>query len=122
MKPSIIKVRSTDDPNETLEPPAKRDCSDGADVLRLFTLATGGNVELDALTLFQRTVSVALNRGEVNEDVVAALTRDEAETLVGVEPLDGAGCHDVLLVSVAVYPCRSWRGGWRGTRGTTRKS
>jgi hypothetical protein len=110
MKPSIVKVRSTDDPSMRPEPPVKRDVSDSADVLRLFALTTGGNVELDALTLFERTVSVALDRGEVNEDVVAALTRDEAETLVGVEPLDGAGCHDVLLVSVAVYPCRSWRG------------
>src|SRR3982750_4736588 len=102
MKPLISKVQSTDDPSKGLEPPVKRDISDGADVLGLFTLATGRNVELDALTLFERTVAVALNRGEVNEDVVAALTRDEAETLVGVEPLDGAGCHDVLLVSVAV--------------------
>src|SRR5665811_1270687 len=117
MQPSIVRIRSTDDPSRKLEPPAKRDVSDGADVLGLFTLATGRNVELDALTLFKRTVSVALDRGEVNEDVVAALTRDEAETLVGVEPLDGAGCHDVLLVSVAVYPCRSWRGWWRGIRG-----
>src|SRR6478736_424685 len=102
--------------------PPYREFSDCADVLRLFALTTGGNVKLDALTLFERAVAVALDRGEVDEHVVPALARDEAETLVGVEPLDGAGCHDVLLVSVAVFPCRSWRGLGRGTRGTARKS
>ena len=44
---------------------------DGADVLRLFALPTGGDVELDLLTLFEGAVAAALDRREVDEHVVA---------------------------------------------------
>ena len=72
---------------------ALRLASDGADVLRLFTLASGRDVELDALALFEGAISVTLNRGEVDEHVVTTLTGDESEALFAVEPLDGASCH-----------------------------
>ena len=67
--------------------------ADELDVLRLFTLATRAHVELDALALFEGPVAIALDRREVDEDVVLALPRDEAEALLSVEPLHGARRH-----------------------------
>src|SRR3954453_14880778 len=68
--------------------------SDGTNVLRLGALGTLGDVELDLLVLVQGLVALGLNRRVVHEDVVAAvLLRDEAETLLGVEPLHGALSH-----------------------------
>src|ERR687889_506468 len=65
-----------------------------ADVLGLRTLGALGQVELDLLVLVERLVAAGLDRGEVDEDVLAAaVLRDEAEALVSVEPLDGALCH-----------------------------
>src|SRR5262249_30556212 len=44
--------------------------------------------------LVEGLVAVALDRAEVDEDVVpAARLRDEPVALVGVEPLNGSGCH-----------------------------
>ena len=87
------------------EPPARAaggslECyrvSDDPNVLSLFTLATGGHVELDALTLFKRLVSRALDVGVVHEDVFTLLTRDEAEALLGVEELHGTCCQLLLF-------------------------
>src|SRR6476660_6889181 len=68
--------------------------SERADVLRLRTLRALGDVELDLLVLVQRLVAVGLDGRVVHEDVVAAvLLRNEAETLLGVEPLHGALSH-----------------------------
>src|SRR5215211_5141791 len=50
-----------------------------------------GDVELDGLAFFQRTV--ALDGADVHEHVVAGLGFDEAIALVGVEPLDGSNRH-----------------------------
>src|SRR5215207_8585938 len=72
-----------------------RCCSDGADVLGLVALASGTDVELDLLTLLEGAVSRPLDRGEVDEHVVPALARDEAETLFGVEELHSA-CSQLL--------------------------
>ena len=47
--------------------------SDDADVLRLVAFAALGHVELDALTLLERTVTVALDGAEVHEDVGATI-------------------------------------------------
>lgn len=68
--------------------------SDDANVLGLFTLAAGGHVELDPLTLVEGLVSITLNVGVVNEHIVATLPGDEAETLFTVEKLDRALCHN----------------------------
>src|SRR5882757_5381055 len=68
--------------------------SDRANVLRLRTLRALRDVELDLLVLVERLVAIGLNGRVVNEDVVAAvLLGDEAEALLGVEPLNGALSH-----------------------------
>src|SRR3954453_4767557 len=64
--------------------------SDRADVLRLRALAAGADLELDPLALFEGLETLALDRREVHEHVVATLTRDESETLVGIEELHSA--------------------------------
>src|SRR5260370_42564918 len=70
-----------------------------ANVLSLRALRTLGDVELDLLVLVQRLVTLRLDRRVVHENVVAAvLLRDEAETLLGVEPLHGALSHCSLLL------------------------
>jgi hypothetical protein len=74
--------------------------SESADVLRLGALGTLGDVELDLLVLVEGLVALRLDRRVVHEDVVAAvLLRNEAETLLGVEPLHGALSH-VLVTPV----------------------
>src|SRR5262245_2861271 len=73
--------------------------SDGADSLGLRPLLALGNVELDPLVLFQAAVAAHLDRGEVHENVsTAAVYRDEAEALLGVEPLHGSLRHVSLLL------------------------
>src|SRR3954447_16116367 len=73
--------------------------SERTNVLRLRTLRALRDVELDLLVLVEGLVALRLDRGVVNEDVVAAvLLSDEAETLLGVEPLDGALSHAVFLL------------------------
>ena len=71
---------------------------DLANVLCFLALLTRRDVELDLLTFVERLVSVALNRGEVDEHVVGAFARNEAETLFGVEKLDST-CSQRTLVS-----------------------
>src|SRR3954451_13372152 len=74
--------------------------SDGADVLRLRALRALRDVELDLLVLVQGLVALGLDGRVVHEDVVAAvLLRDEAEALLGVEPLHGALSHCSLTPS-----------------------
>src|SRR3954469_12262806 len=68
--------------------------SERTNVLRLRTLGALRDVELDLLVLVEGLVALRLDRGVVNEDVVAAvLLGDEAEALLSVEPLHGALCH-----------------------------
>src|SRR5207253_8464860 len=71
--------------------------SDHSDVLRFLTLLAGGHIELDALTLIQGLIAVALNIREMDEHIIALLAGDKAVTLVGVEELDGALCHEILV-------------------------
>jgi len=47
---------------------------DDSNVLGLFALPAGGDVELDALTLVEALVALALDVGEVDEHIVATLT------------------------------------------------
>src|SRR5687767_8094531 len=73
---------------------------DGDDVLRLRALRALRDVELDPLVLVEALVALRLDGGEVDEDVgTAAVLRDEAEALLGVEPLHGTLCHVDLLES-----------------------
>jgi hypothetical protein len=71
--------------------------SDDADVLRFLTLATGGDVEFDALPLVEGPVAVPLDVRVVHENVVAAFARDEAEALLGIEELHSSSCHRLLF-------------------------
>src|SRR5215218_1909441 len=59
--------------------------SEHPDVLRLVALATRHDLELDALALFQRTEPSALYGGEVDEDVLPGIGRDEPVPLLVVE-------------------------------------
>ncbi len=72
--------------------------SDDNDVLCFVALATGSNVELNALTFLQGSVTLGLDVGEVNEDITSTFTRDEAIALLSVEKLDGTA-HLLSLFS-----------------------
>jgi len=63
---------------------------EGGDVGRLEALGTPGHLEFDSLPLVQRLVSVRLNRGEMDENVLAGLALDESKAFAGVKPLHGS--------------------------------
>src|SRR5262249_40686349 len=67
-------------------------------VRRLKALRTLRDVEVHTLSLGERLEALALNGGEVYEDVLATLLGDETETLRVVEPLDRTCSHCGLLV------------------------
>src|SRR5581483_9991444 len=68
--------------------------ADELDALRLGALRTLGCLELHLRVLREGLVALAEDRAVVNEQVLAAFIRgDESVPLVGVEPLDGSGCH-----------------------------
>src|ERR1041385_2123112 len=72
---------------------------DLAHVRRLETLGTTGHVELEGLTLRESLETLALNRREVDENVLAILLGDEAKTLRLIEPLHCTTSHLRLLTS-----------------------
>src|SRR3954468_210152 len=81
-------------PAEPVGPPFAECGSERADVLRLRALLALGDVELHLLILVEAAEAARRDRGEVGEDVGAAVVRaDEAEALVGVEPLHGTCSH-----------------------------
>src|SRR5262249_58184669 len=67
--------------------------SDLADVRGLGALGALDHVELHLLALSERPESLGLDGGMMDEDVRAALARDEAKTLCVVEPLHFASFH-----------------------------
>ena len=73
--------------------------SDGAHVLGLVALATRSDVEFHLLTLFEGAVARPLDRGEVDEDVLATLSGDEAEALLRVEELHSS-CSQLRIPSL----------------------
>ncbi len=75
--------------------------SDHADVLCFLALLTGHRVELNELALFEALVTVALDVGEMYEDVVTLLARDEAESLFCIEKLHCTLCHDHSILNTA---------------------
>ena len=88
--------------------------SDDADVLGFLALLAGGNVELDVLTLVEALVAIALDVGEMDENVITLLTRDEAVTLFCIEEFHCACCHEYSflecgeptnLIRLAGYDC-----------------
>jgi hypothetical protein len=61
------------------------------DVCSLQTFGALFDFELDPLAFFQAAEAIGLNSGEVDEDIVATLMRNEAVALAAVEPFDCAG-------------------------------
>jgi transposase len=68
---------------------------DGLNVLSLPALGALGHVELDLLAFLQRTETVRLDGGVMNEDVLAVFTAQKSKTLGVIEPLDCACFHGV---------------------------
>ena len=71
---------------------------DGADVLGLPAFRALGHVELDLLAFLQAAEDAGLNGREMNENVFAGLTADEAVALGIVKPLYCSLFHIVVLV------------------------
>src|SRR5262249_7677580 len=71
---------------------------DSSNALRFLARAARGHVELNVLSLAQWLVARALDVGVVDEDVVAAVTADESEALLGVEELHSAGSQCISLL------------------------
>ena len=61
---------------------------DHGHVAGLRSLGSLFDIELDLLTFGQVAETIALDGGEMDENVLAAFALDEAEALVTVEPLD----------------------------------
>src|SRR6266540_4847417 len=61
---------------------------DNDDVAGLKTLGTLFNSELDLLAFLQILEAFALNRREVNEDIIATFASEEAIALRSIEPLN----------------------------------
>jgi hypothetical protein len=71
---------------------------DRGNVLCLPALGALGDVELNALALLEGAETVRLNRGVMDEYVLAVVTAEKSKTLSVVKPLDCALFHDVLLL------------------------
>src|SRR6266571_8498369 len=94
-----------------------------ANVRGLETLGTACHLELHLVTFRQTLEALRGDGAEVDEDVLAALLRDEAEALRIVEPLDSTVCHDSNLSFGANPGCLVFRSPKvlpRETRGQTK--
>src|SRR5215467_5213366 len=79
--------------------------SGGSQVLgrRLSGLAVGNDLEGDFLAFLELVEAGALDRADVDEDVLAAVLRlDESVALLRVEPLHGSFGHGVLVFHMRV--------------------
>src|SRR6266700_103627 len=77
------------------------------EVLRRFLAAIAHDFILDLLPLIKGGQSCALDRGNVNKDILtAALRRNESVSLGRVEPFHCSGCHAGLL---ALCSCKRSR-------------
>src|SRR4051812_39181946 len=81
--------------------------SAGGDLVGLGALGALDDLEVDPLALFEALVPVHLDGRVVDEDVLTAVDGDEAEALLGVEPLHGALCHVCSHVRATDDPSRS---------------
>ena len=71
-------------------------CLDDSHVLSFLALATRRDVKLDCLAFAERSVALTGDVRKVDENVVAAFSRDEAVSLVIVEKFDSS-LHVPLL-------------------------
>src|SRR5712691_11947185 len=69
----------------------------GCDVGCLQAFGALHEVELNGRSFGERAEPLSLNRGEVNENILAAFHADEAIALGIVEPLDCTGVAHVLM-------------------------
>jgi len=74
------------------------------DVRRLKTLRAARHLELDLITLAEALEALGLDGAVVDEDVLATVLGDEAETLRVVEPLHSSLCHARNLSSGSSAP------------------
>ena len=56
-------------------------------VFRLQALWALSNLELHSLALIQAAITIALDCGEMDKNILSRLALDEAESLAGIEPL-----------------------------------
>ena len=71
---------------------------DRGHVLRLPSLGSFNDVELDRLSFFQAAEALILDGGVVDENVFSVLAADEAVTFGVVEPLHCSLFHSVALI------------------------
>src|SRR6185436_19725699 len=62
--------------------------SDLGDVARLRALGAVDDLEFDRLAFLERTESVTLDRGVMDEDIAASVALDKSVSLGVIEPLD----------------------------------
>jgi hypothetical protein len=81
-------------------PPANREHTylEGLDVRGLQALGALGDFEFNRLAIIQRLVAISHDRGEMDENVLAALALDESKALAGIEPL-----HCSLFFTHCIY-------------------
>jgi hypothetical protein len=108
---------------------AERSPLDRVNLVGLWSFLTLGDLELDSLTLFEGLVTIHLDRAVVHEYVTTAIDGDEAVTLLAVEPLDRALCHNypwfldpppTRLVGAAAPGGADWRGQYTSIAGCGR--
>jgi hypothetical protein len=76
------------------------------DVGSLLAFRPGGDIEADALVFRQGLEAGRIDRGEVREQIVAAIVRfDEAEALGVVKPFHSASRHVFSLFKGLSKPC-----------------
>src|SRR5438128_1678514 len=80
-----------------------------ANVRGLETLGAACHLELHLVTFRQALEALRGDSAEVDEDILAALLRDEAKALRIVEPLDSTVCHDSNLSFGANPGCLVFR-------------
>jgi len=83
--------------------------SDRANVLRFLALLARDSVELNELALFEVFVTVTLNVGEMYEDVVTLLARDETKSLFRIKKLNCTLCHEYSILRATDRPILSAR-------------
>jgi hypothetical protein len=103
-----------------LEPPARELSVSGLQRLNvgsLRALRAADNLEFNGLSLVEGAVAVRLDRGEMDENVLAALALDETKALAGVKPLY---CtlffQDVFLFKLKAIWCTFSGSHFRGDR------
>jgi hypothetical protein len=80
---------------------------DFTDVLGFQTLLALGDFKLHPVTFVEGLKSIRLNRGEVDEYVLASILGNETKTLLVLKPLDGTLCHAAttfLLIKILIIP------------------